>query len=79
LLGTAPLRAYLRLNLGENRPPPTAAILPAQVRQALTSLLQPLSTWRDTYTIGGRIYELEERGLPATLGQLTQWLTPAQP
>jgi hypothetical protein len=37
------------------------------------------SSWRDTYTIGGRIYELEERGLPATLGQLTQWLTPAQP
>jgi hypothetical protein len=33
-------------------------------------------TWRDTHAIGGRIYELEERDLPATLGQLTQWLTP---
>ena len=75
-LGTAPLRAYLRLNLGEYRPPLRAAFLPAQTQQALTSLLQPLGNWRNTRTIGGRIYELEERGLPATLDQLTQWLTP---
>jgi len=34
------------------------------------------SRWRDVRTIGGRIYELEEHGLPATLEQLTQWLTP---
>jgi hypothetical protein len=78
VLGAAPLRAYLRLNLGQYRPPATTAFLPAPVRQALTSLLQPLSNWRGTGTIGGRIYELEERGLPATLDQLTQWLTPAE-
>jgi hypothetical protein len=76
VLGTAPLRAYLRLNLGDYRPPVKAAFLPAQTRQALTSLLEPLGNWRDAHTIGGRIYELEERGLPATLDQLTQWLTP---
>ena len=76
VLGTDPLRAYLRLNLGEYRPPVTAAFLPAQTRQALTSLLEPLSNWRDPHTTGGRIYELQERGLPATLEQLTQWLTP---
>lgn len=75
VLGTAPLRAYLRLNLGDCRPV-KAAFLPAQTRQALTSLLQPLGNWRDTHTIGGRIYELEEHGLPATLDQLTQWLMP---
>src|SRR5262249_22525488 len=45
----------------------------------LTRLLEPLGSWRDARTIGGRIYELEERGLPATLDQLTQWLTPAEP
>jgi hypothetical protein len=77
VLGTAPLRAYLQLNLGEYRPPVKAAFLPAQTRQALTSLLEPLGNWRDARTIDGRIYELEERGLPATLDQLTQWLTPA--
>ena len=77
VLGTAPLRAYLRLNLGEYRPPVKAAFLPVQTRQALTSLLEPLGNWRDVRTAGGRIYELEERGLPATLDQLTQWLTPA--
>jgi hypothetical protein len=76
VLGTAPLRAYLRLNLGQYRPPVKATFLPAPTRQTLTSLLQPFGTWRDTHTIGGRIYELEERGLPATLDQLTQWLTP---
>jgi hypothetical protein len=77
VLGRDPLRAYLRLNLGEHRPPVKAAFVPAQVRQALTSLLEPLGNWTDARTIGGRIYELEERGLPATLDQLTQWLTPA--
>ena len=76
VLGTAPLRAYLRLNLGENHPPVKAAFLGDQRRQALTSLLDPFGNWQDARTIGGRIYELEERGLPATLDQLTQWLTP---
>ena len=76
MLGAAALRAYLRLNLGQYRPPVKAAFLPAQKRQALTSLIEPLSNWRDARTIGGRIYELEQHGLPATLEQLTHWLTP---
>jgi hypothetical protein len=78
VLGTTALRAYLRLNLSQYRPPVTAAFLPAHIRQALISLLEPLGNWQGTATIGGRICELEEHGLPATLDQLTQWLTPAE-
>lgn len=44
---------------------------PGRRRSALTCLLEPIGSWRDARTIGGRIYELEERGLPETLDQLT--------
>lgn len=73
-LGAVPLRAYLRLNLGVHRPPTEAAFLPAQTRQALTSLLEPLASWQDAPAIGGRIYELEEFGLPGNPDQLALWL-----
>jgi hypothetical protein len=74
VLGTDPLRAYLRLNLGEHRPA-AAAIGPRdETREALTRLLDPLASWHGAPTIGHRIYELEEYGLPGTLNQLAAWL-----
>jgi hypothetical protein len=85
VLGTEPLRAYLRLNLGDNRLPDLvtaqpiqarlpATVLPAETRAALTDLLDPLDSWRDSLTIDHQIHELEEHGLPGTPDQLATWL-----
>ena len=74
VLGTDPLRAYLRLNLGEHRPVSAAIGLPDETREALTRLLDPLASWQDAPTIDHRIYELEEYGLPGTLNQVAAWL-----
>ena len=74
VLGTSPLRAYLKLNLGESRPPVTADALPAEAREALLKLLDPLNNWRNAPTIGHRIYELEEYSLPGMPDHLATWL-----
>jgi hypothetical protein len=85
VLGTEALSAYLRLNLGDDRMPDLAKaqaieawlparMLPAETRQALADLLDPLDNWRDAPTRGHRIYELEEHGLPGIPDQLASWL-----
>jgi hypothetical protein len=79
VLGTSPLRAYLKLNLGESRPPVTADALPAEARKALLELLDPLNNWRNTPTTGHRIYELEEYGLPGMPDHLATWLQATPP
>jgi hypothetical protein len=70
VLGTDPLRAYLRLNLGEHSVSAPTIALQDEARQALTRLLDALANWQ----VGHRIYELEEYGLPGTLNQLAAWL-----
>jgi hypothetical protein len=74
VLGTEPLRAYLRLNLGEHRPAAAPITLSDEAREALTRLLKPLRGWRNAPTVGHRIHELGEYGLPGTRDQLAAWL-----
>jgi hypothetical protein len=72
--GDSPLRAYLRLNLGERPPAGTAITLSEETREALTRLLGPLASWQDDLRSGHGIQELEEYGLPGTVNQLAAWL-----
>lgn len=79
VLGTDALDAYLRLNLVDDHAPATADALPAEVREALAGLLEPLKSWQDSPTIDHQIYELQNHGLPATRDRLAAWLAVASP
>jgi len=74
VLGTEPLGAYLRLNLGKPGRAGTAAAGLEEAQDVLRPLLGPLDSWGSAPTMDHRIYELEKYGLPGRRYQLAAWL-----
>jgi hypothetical protein len=52
----------------------SAQLLTAIAREALLELVDSLGSWGDAATVGHRIHELEQWGLPGTRDQLAAWL-----